>query len=137
MSNSITATEFKLVDASGNVRAVLGTTDEGSALSFFNSKGKLQLKMMVDEAGLSFLKMYNNTDQENAKVDISLDDKGTHLLLAGEDRQESYLFLKNDGSTGVVLKNKNGERRAQVLLTSTDVPDVSIYPDKDTNIKLK
>lgn len=123
----ITANEFQLVDSAGKVRASLSATDEGVSLTMTGSQEKAHLKLMVDEAGMSFLKLYDASSTD-PRVDISVDDKGTHLFLAGEGKQQSYLFLKKGGASGVVLIDREGQRRAQLMLSADGKPEVTIQP---------
>lgn len=123
----VTANEFQLVDASGRLRASLTASADGVSLSMAGTEGKTHIKLMVDSAGLSFLKLFDSSSEE-AKVDISLDDKGTHLFLAGDGKQQSYLFLKKGGASGVVLVDREGTRRAQLLLNADGEPNATLYP---------
>lgn len=130
MSNErkiISANEFQLVDAEGGVRASLSASDTGVAFSMLNANGRTNLQLMVDNSGFSALKLFDSETQA-AKVDVSLDDKGSHLYLAGMGKQQSYLFLKNDGASGVVLMDKNGDRRVEVMLDPSGKPRVKIQP---------
>lgn len=125
----LSANEFQLVDSKGNVKAVFAANESGVELSMMDSNGKKNLKMMVDNSGLSFLKMFDQ-DSDKEKIDISVDSQGAHLYLTGEDKQQSYLFLKKNGASGVVLIDKEGQRRAQVLISPEGNADISTSPKK-------
>jgi len=121
----ITANGFQLVDSSGKVRALLTATENGVNLSFSDKTGKPQLKLATED-GLSEFTMYDETGKE--KVGISLDDKGTHVHLAGAGKQETYLFLKNSGASGLVLTYTEGNRRIEAKLGPDGEPKVTIFP---------
>jgi hypothetical protein len=76
--------------------------------------------------------MYDKTGVE--KIGISLDDKGTHVHLAGTGKQESYLFQKNSGDSGLVLTDSNGNRRLEAKVGPDAEPNITIYP-KNGNLK--
>lgn len=130
----ITAHEFQLIDPNGNIRAVLTSSDSGADLVFSDTKGKSQLKLSTGEGGLSALNMYDIAGQE--KISVSVDDKGTHVYLAGAGKQESYLFLKNSGASGLVLTDKEGNRRLEAKVGPDGKPDITIYPVNGEEKKL-
>lgn len=124
-NKTVTANSFELVDEKGNIRAIFSALTNGVSLTFSDASGKTQLKMAADNAGLSSLSMYDTEGKE--KVGISLDDQGTHVHLGGTDKQESYLFLKNSGASGLVMTDKNGERRLEAKVGPDGQPDVKIF----------
>lgn len=130
----ITANEFRLTDLSGKVRAVLTATENGADLTFSDGQGNSQLKITSSDAGLSAISMYDKTGLE--KIGISLDDKGTHVHLAGPGKQESYLFLKNSGACGLVLTDSDGKRRLEAKVGPDSEPDITIYPKSGDPKKL-
>jgi hypothetical protein len=93
------------------VRVVLTATESGAGFTFVDEEGNSQLKITSSDAGLSVISMYDKAGGE--KIGISLDDKGTHVHLAGTGKQESYLFLKNSGASELVLTDSNGNRRLE------------------------
>jgi hypothetical protein len=60
-------------------------------------------------------------------VDISVDAIGCHVLLASPAKQQSYLFLKGTGATGLVLTDVVGTRRAQFMLSPEGRADMSLW----------
>ena len=68
-------------------------------------------------------------DKEGAspRVDISVDAIGCHVLLASPAKQQSYLFLKDTGATGLVLTDAEGTRRAQFMLSPEGRAEVSVW----------
>lgn len=124
------AHEFQLLDANGQQQARLGATANGVALTMGSSGSSgsgPQLWLGVDAGGDAALQLFDR-DTGAKRVEISLDAKGTHVFLAGEGGQQSYLFLKNGGPTGVVLTDQTGKRRAQVMVDAAGKPDISTDP---------
>lgn len=130
----ITANEFRLKDLSGKVRATLTATENGAGLTFIDEAGNSQLSITSSDAGISTISIYDKAGVE--KIGISLDDKGTHVHLAGTDKQESYLFLKNSGASGLVLTDSDGNRRLEAKVGPDAEPDVTIFPKNGNPKKL-
>jgi hypothetical protein len=61
-----------------------------------------------------------------SKIDIRVDPLGCHVLLAGPAQQQSYLFLKNTGASGLVLTNAAGERLAHLMLSPEGRADLHV-----------
>jgi len=130
----ITANEFHLTDLKGKVRVVLTATENGAGFTFANEEGNSQLKIASSDDGLSVISMYDKAGVE--KIGISLDDKGTHVHMTGTGKQESYLFLKNSGASGLVLTDSDGNRRLEAKVGPDAEPDITIYPKKGNPKKL-
>lgn len=130
----ISAHEFQLIGQDGNIRAALTSADGGTDLTFSGASGKPQLKLSATGDGLASLNMYDNDGRE--KISISVDDLGTHVHLAGTGKQESYLFLKNTGASGLVLTDRKGNRRLEAKVGLDAEPDITIYPVNDEEKKL-
>lgn len=91
-----------------------------------DAEGKTKISISAGDNGQSAIRFYNDKGQE--KIEISLDDQGTHIHLSGLDRQETYLFQKNSGATGLVLTDAAGERRLEVTVGPDSAPQVRVFP---------
>ncbi|MFC5520780.1 hypothetical protein [Polaromonas jejuensis] len=123
----VKAHEIQLLDDSGQEQARLGATGNGVALTMGRAGSGPQLWLGADAGGDAALRLFDR-DTGAKRVEISLDAKGTHVFLAGEGGQQSYLFLKNGGPTGVVLTDQAGKRRAQIMVDAAGKPDISTDP---------
>ena len=127
MTRIVEAEEFRLVDSEGRLRARLGL-DAGScvSLSLHTAQGTLEVRLHTDDQGCSAVQIH---DKEGAspRVDISVDAIGCHVLLASPAKQQSYLFLKDTGATGLVLTDAEGTRRAQFMLSPEGRAEVSVW----------
>ena len=103
MTRIVEAEEFRLLDSEGRLRARLGF-DGASSVS-------LQIHDIAGGA---------------PRVDISVDAIGCHVLLANPARQQTYLFLKDSGATGLVLTDVVHERRAHFMLSPDGRVEVSV-----------
>jgi hypothetical protein len=127
MSRIVEAEEFRLLDADGRLRARLGLDGASCvSLSLYTAQGTLQVRLHTDDQGRSALQI-QDTAGGSPRVDISVDAIGCHVLLANPARQQSYLFLKDTGATGLVLSNAAGERRAQFILSPEGRAEVSVW----------
>jgi hypothetical protein len=126
MTHSVEAEEFRLVDSEGRLRARLGLDgDSCVSLSLHTAKGTLQVRLHTDDRGSSAVQILD-TDGGSPRVDISVDPIGCHVLLASPGKQQSYLFLKATGATGLVLTDAAGERRAQFMLSPEGRTEIGV-----------
>ncbi len=126
MTNTVEAEEFRLLDSGGRLRARLGLDGDSVSLSLNGAQGSLQVRLQADNQGNSAL-LIQDADGRSPKVDISVDPLGCHVLLAGSDKQQSYLFLKNTGASGLVLTDAAGERRAQLMLSPDGAVEARVW----------
>jgi hypothetical protein len=100
MTNTVEAEEFRLLDSKGQLRARLGMDGDSVSLSLHGG--------------------------QVSKIDIRVDPLGCHVLLAGLTKQQSYLFLKNTGASGLVLTNAAGARQAHLTLSPEGRADLRV-----------
>jgi hypothetical protein len=126
MTKIVEAEEFRLIDSSGRLRARLGLDDSSVSLSLHTAQGTLQVRLHTDDQGCSALQIHDAAGG-SPRMDISVDARGCHVLLASPAKQQSYFFLKNTGATGLVLTDAVGARRAQFMLSPEGRADVSFW----------
>ena len=127
----IIANEFRLQDQNGQLRALLSGTEKGTNFSLMNGEKQEVVKLSVDSTGFSSLTFFDSSAKE--RIQLSLDDKGMHIHLAGEGKQESYIFLKTNAASGFVLTDVNGNRRFQATIGPDSNPQVTVFPsDSDS-----
>lgn len=120
--------EFRLVDDSGNIRARLGMNEEEDVeLSLMTLANEVKLKLLLARDGFPSITLFNATPNSE-KIDISVDEKGSHVHFGGDQAQQSYMFLKNDGTSGFVLTGKDGQRKAQIIVESDGQVRPDIFP---------
>jgi hypothetical protein len=122
----VSANEFRLLDANGNTRAVFSAGNNNVEFAVSSVKGTPQIKLLASDSGLSSFSLYDAGGNE--KIEISVDVQGTHIHLAGEGKQESYLFLKNSGASGLVLTDREGNRRIEAKVGVNLQPEFTVYP---------
>lgn len=122
----IIANEFRLEDQNGQLRALLSGTEKGTFFSLMDGGEKEVVKLSVEATGLSSLTFFDSSAKE--KIQLSYDEKGMHIHLAGEGKQESYVFLKSNAASGFVLTDVDGNRRFQATMGPDSSPHVTIFP---------
>jgi len=127
VTNIVEAEEFRLLDSEGRLRARLGVDGASCvSLSLHTAQGSLQVRLHTDDKGYSALQIHD-PGGGSPRVDISVDSIGCHVLLASPAKQQSYLFLKGTGATGLVLTDALGERRAQFMVSPDGRAEVSVW----------
>jgi hypothetical protein len=125
MTKTIEAEEFRLVDARGNLRARLGFDGERASFEFRTPLGRIILQLTTSDTDTA-LQMYEESS-EAPRIELSIDAQGSHVHLATGESQESYLFLKRSGATGLVLTDSMGRRKTECVVSPEGAAGVSIW----------
>jgi hypothetical protein len=107
--------ELRIVDASGTPRIVLTAEMGQAAFRVLGDDGTAMVSIALDPVGHASLKL-SNPDAKLPTASIEIDDKGAHVKFDKPGGASSYLFLNNAGESGVVLIDKSGARRLDILL---------------------
>src|SRR4051812_26669732 len=102
----VKANEFVLTDSTGAARARLGLDSKGyPGLQFFDTNGKLRMKLLLEADGTSGLVMYN---RGKPKVHLVLGDGaiGPLLRLEGSGSRFEVLLNSEDGFSSVALERE-------------------------------
>jgi hypothetical protein len=126
MPKTIEAEEFRLVDSRGNLRARLGIQDEQTILELRTVTGHLALKVGAGPEGIAAIRIYDESSNK-PRIELSIDAQGSHMHFAGGESQQSYLFLKKTGATGVVLTDSKGTRKAEVLVSAEGNASIAVW----------
>lgn len=108
--------ELILVDQKGTPRIRLSAAPAQPSLQMLGPDGSIALSMTLDDAGLPSIALDNSKGGTTAS--LAVDPKGAHIKFDHPSGASSYLFLNDQGISGVVLVDKFGKRRYQVLLNS-------------------
>jgi hypothetical protein len=107
--------ELRIVDASGTPRIVLTAESGQPAFRVLGEDGTAMVSIALDSGGRASLKLINR-DAKLPTASIEIDDKEAHVKFDKPGGASSYLFLNNAGESGVVLIDKSGARRLDILL---------------------
>lgn len=113
----ITASSFSLTDAEGKERAKLCLVDQAPTLFFYDTHHHPRLQLGLNGDGLPQIFLHG-LPAAVPTVKLECDALGSHVLLSGGGRAQSYLFLKNEGGSGLVFFGPDGQRQIEVLLTA-------------------
>ncbi|OAN59895.1 hypothetical protein A7X12_01985 [Sphingomonas sp. TDK1] len=107
--------EVRIVDPAGTPRIVLSAADGRPAIVLIGHDAKPAATVALDGNDRPSIKLANPEPGAPTAV-IEIDDKGAHVKFDRAGGASSYLFLNNAGTSGVVLIDGAGFRRASVLL---------------------
>jgi hypothetical protein len=107
--------ELRIVDASGKPRVILTAQTGQPAIRVLGEDGCAKVSIALDSGGHASLKL-SNPDAKLPTASIEIDDKGAHIKFDKPGGASSYFFLSNTGESGVVLIDKLGTRRLDILL---------------------
>jgi len=122
----VIANEFRLTDQNGTLKALLSAGEQETIFSLKGDNQKDVIKLSVGSAGFSSLTFFDPADKE--RIQLGIDDHGIHIHLAGDGKQQSYIFLKSNAASGFVLTDVEGNRRVEAFIGPDSKPHVTIFP---------
>lgn len=122
----VVANEFRLTDQNGTLKALLSAGEQETIFSLKGDNQKDVIKLSVGSAGFSSLTFFDPADKE--RIQLGIDDQGIHIHLAGDGKQQSYIFLKSNAASGFVLTDVEGNRRVEAFIGPDSKPHVTIFP---------
>jgi hypothetical protein len=109
-------TELTIVDAQGQPRFRLSATSNSPTLQMLTDKGAVALEVSLDDSSHPSISLMN--PDGGATASLAVDPKGAHVKFDRPGGASSYLFLNDEGVSGVVLFDKSGKRRYELLLNA-------------------
>ncbi len=114
-----TASQFRLVDSSGNPRAVLACSKEGDpSLSFLDGKGNKSIVIGLD-GDTSDISMKNTKNKASVRLTMQADGTNGLALIDGSGKMRTGIRLKPDGSPLLTMDDISGIPRV-VLESRSD-----------------
>ena len=107
--------ELKLVDSKGRSRMVLTTHSDAPAIELLRADGTVGMNVSLDIDGHGSVRL-NNPSANGATASLEVDGKGAHVKFDRPGGASSYLFLNDEGESGVVLLDPQGRRRFAVIV---------------------
>lgn len=111
----VITSEVRIVDPAGAPRIVLSATNGMPAIVLIGRDAKAAATVALDSNDRPSIKLAN-PEAGAPTAAIEIDDKGAHVKFDRPGGASSYLFLNNAGTSGVVLIDGKGVRRASVLV---------------------
>lgn len=107
--------ELRIIDPEGNDRIVMSAAGGAPQIKMMRPDGHDGLAITLDGAGRASISLANPL-ATGPKAALEVDDKGAHVKFDREGGASSYLFLNNEGASGVVLIDSQGVRRLNITL---------------------
>lgn len=103
-----TASQFRLVDASGNPRAVLSCSKDGDpSLSFLDSKGNKSIVIGL-EGDSADISMKNPKNKASVRLTMQSDGTNGLALIDGSGKMRTGIRLRPDGSPLLTMDDTSG-----------------------------
>ncbi len=133
----VEATEFRLVDQKGTVRASLAVGRGGATISLNNGAGHPRAALVVGEDGAPRLDLLDRTDSSRASLRLA-GDGSPELSLSGAPKIElsdepgkprASLAILADGEAALSLAGSSEKPRARVAVRSDGCPTLKLLDD--------
>ena len=133
----VEATEFRLVDAKGTVRAALAVGRGGTTISLNNGAGRPRLSLAVGDDGAPRVDLLDRSDSPRASVSLA-GDGSPQLSLTGSPRVDLAeeagkprlsLAVGSDGEATVSLGGPPEKALAKVDVRSDGCPSLKFFDD--------
>jgi hypothetical protein len=109
--------EIRIVDAQGHPRILLSALNGVPSIVLIGSDGRPSATVALDAADRPSV-MLTNPDPKAPSAALAVDDKGAHVKFDRPSGGSSYLFLNNQGTSGVVLIDTAGKRRLNTIVAA-------------------
>ena len=113
---NLIAHQLTLVDETGQPKLRLSATSGTPSVELLGKSGEVALTVTLDAAGHPAITL-NNPDGGSTAA-LAVDPKGAHVKFDRPGGASSYLFLNDEGVSGIVLLDRTGQRRYEVLVNT-------------------
>jgi nitrous oxide reductase len=113
----VITSELRVVDSAGTPRILLSAAGDGPSIVLIGRGAQPAATIALDKADRPSVKLANPTPGAPVAA-IEIDDKGAHVKFDRAGGASSYLFLNNAGTSGVVLIDAKGVRRAALVVSA-------------------
>ena len=121
----IVTQHLEIVDSAGRPRLVLSARSVAPYVRLLQVDGRTSAELTL--AGDYPVVKLENPGPTGPTAALEVDDKGAHVKFDGPGKASSYLFLNNSGGSGVVLIDRNGVRRLDVMVGADGEPKVERF----------
>lgn len=108
--------EVRIVDAEGRPRIILSAKDGRPTIMLLRDDKSAGATVSLDGEDRPSIRLAN-PDAGGPDASVEIDDKGAHVKFDKPGGASAYLFLNNVGTSGVVLIDGKGARRASAVLS--------------------
>lgn len=114
----VIASEVQIVDPAGTPRIVLSAAKGAPSIVLIGHDAKPIAVIALDASDRPSIRLTNPVPSAPS-ASLEIDAKGAHVKFDRGGGASSYLFLNNAGSSGMVLIDAQGVRRASVVVAPT------------------
>lgn len=104
--------EVRIVDAAGHIRLLLSAKSGTPVFRMLMPDGGTAAEIALDPEGRPKV-VLNNPAAKGPTAALEIDDKGAHVKFDRPGGASSYLYLNDQGGSGVVLIDGAGVRRLE------------------------
>jgi hypothetical protein len=122
----LVAQELHLVDEHGAPRIVLSAGSAAPSIQLLEANGAPRAVVSLDAVGRPAVKL-TNPDAGGPTAALEVDDKGTHVRFDRPGGASSYVFLNNEGVSGIVLIDAKGVRRLSAMVDGSGNPIIQRF----------
>ncbi len=108
--------ELTLVDEDGQPKMRLFIRSGSPILQMMRPNGEVAMTFAVDATGHPTIALTN--PESGSSASLAVDKKGAHVKFDRPGGASSYLFLNNEGGSGIVLLDNAGKRKYELLLNA-------------------
>jgi hypothetical protein len=109
-SEIVEARQFVLRDASGNVRAVLGSTPEGAVgLNLDDATGRMRVTLDVDYAGSPGLDLFDQSGKRRALISLGQHGEPGAGLYDAQEKLRTSLDIPSTNTPGLAFYHEDGK----------------------------
>jgi hypothetical protein len=108
---------FEFVDSEGRSYLSISSSAQGSRVELRDGSGQARLGLLLDPQGRPAVRL-SNPDTAGPTASLEIDDKGTHVKFDRPGGASSYVFLNNEGGSGLVSLDGKGQRKLQLLVNA-------------------
>ena len=141
IAQTVEAQEFVVKDASGVVRARLGTAPTGASLNLFHEAGRASLVVAANKAQGAHLALADTSGKIKGLMLLSEQAIGMYLSpvdATGAPKSPRAVFeVHTQGPGGFAVYDRNGHTRALVGAIAEDGTSVAVIQDKDGGVTWK
>lgn len=102
--------ELEIVDEHDLPRIRLSVEQGVASIQLLNSQGNVATRIEMDELGFSKIQL-TSALEPLINVKLELDPKGSHLKFDHQNGASNYLFLNNQGTSGLVMLDAQQQRK--------------------------
>ena len=107
--------ELEIVDEHDLPRIRLSVEQGVASIQLLNSQGNVATRIEMDELGFSKIQL-TSAPEPLINVKLELDPKGSHIKFDHQNGASNYLFLNNQGVSGLVMLDAQQQRKFAVTV---------------------